>query len=181
MNDELEHTDGQGFAHDHGPDCACGCHDHEHEHDHDHEHDHGHAHEHGHHHEHEHVSHGELVELEWADVKLEAHTHEQTATVSMGFFPKAGCQVAFSDLVGFMQAIARLAEDAGGIVGHIKAFARHGEAFAHASVTSADLAPACEGELSLVLGPGFDVQLVAIALLVGQDELLAICRQALKL
>ena len=111
--------------HEHGPDCTCGCHDHEH------------AHEHEHHHEHEAV-----VELPWARVELEAHTHEQAATVSMNIHPKEESPVAFADLVNIMQEIARSSEQSGGIVGHIKAFAKRDNAFARVSVGQA-LSGAC--------------------------------------
>jgi len=148
--------------HEHGPDCTCGCHDHEH------------AHEHGHHHEHE-----EVVELSWAHVELEAHTHEQAATVSMNIHPKEGSPVAFADLVNTMQEIARASEQSGGIVGHIKAFAKRGDAFARASVTAADLPPTCDGDQSLALNASAEIQLAAIVLLVDQADLLAICKQAL--
>lgn len=151
---------------------------HEHMHDHEHEHEHGHGHMHDHEHEHSH-SHKETAELAWAQVQMEAHTHEQAATVSMAIRPNAKCEAAFSDLVAIMQQIARASEDAGGIVGHIKAFVRQGDAFAHASVTAADLSPTYEGDRALVLGESADIQLVAIVLLVGQDDLLAICKDAL--
>ena len=150
--------------HEHGPDCTCGCHDH----------DHDHAHDHVHHHEHE-----EVVELSWAHVELEAHTHEQAATVSMNIHPKEGSPVAFVDLVNTMQEIARASEQSGGIVGHIKAFAKRGDAFARASVTAADLPPTCDGDQSLALDASAEIQLAAIVLLVDQADLLAICKQAL--
>lgn len=145
--------------HDHGPDCTCGCHDHEHEH--------------GHHHEHE-----ESLELSWAHVELEAHTHEQAATVSMNIHPKEGSPVAFVDLVSIMQEIARASEQSGGIVGHIKAFAKRGDTFARASVTAADLPPTCDGDQSLELDASAEIQLAAIVLLVDQADLLATCKQA---
>lgn len=148
--------------HEHGPDCTCGCRDHEH------------AHEHEHHHVHE-----EVVELPWARVELEAHTHEQAATVSMNIHPKEESPVAFADLVNIMQEIARSSEQSGGIVGHIKAFAKRGDAFARASVTAADLPPTCDGDQSLELDASAEIQLAAIVLLVDQADLLAICKQAL--
>lgn len=148
----------------------------EHQHKHGHEHDHNH--QHGHHHEHHH-SHEETVALSWADMKLEAHTHEQAATVSMDIRPNAECTKTFPDLVAVMQGIAQDVENAGGIVGHIKAFAKQGDSSVHASVTAADLAPTIDGDQSCALAPSTDVQLVAIALLVTEDDLLAICKDAL--
>ena len=140
------------------------------------------AHEHEHHHEHEHEhhhGHEEATERAWAHVKLEAHTHEQAATVSMDIHPKSESCIVFANLVDIMQEIARASEQAGGIVGHIKAFAKRDGAFAHASVTAADLPSTCDGDQSLALDSATEVQLVAIALLIDQDDLLAICKQAL--
>lgn len=151
--------------HEHGPDCTCGCHDHGHEHGHDHEHDH-----------HEHV---ETLDLAWARIELEAHTHEQAATVSMDIHPTGCSQIDFTDLVAIMQDIASASERKGGIVGHVKAFAKQGGAFARASVTAGDLAPTCDGDQSGAFGESAEVQLVAIVLLIDQADLLAICKQAL--
>ena len=158
--------------HNHGPDCVCGCHDHDHnhEHTHDHEHDHGNSHDHGY---------VEAFEQEWGSFELEAHMHEQAATVSMNIHPRDGREISFSDLVNVMQSIAQAAENSGGIVGHIKGFARQGDDFAHASVTSADLAPAIEGDKALSFGAEATVQLVAIVLLIDQADLLAICKETL--
>lgn len=137
---------------------------------HEHEHEHAHAHHH---------THSETIDLEWADIQFEAHTHEQAATVSMAIHPKAGCTATFSSLVDIMQNIARAAEASGGVVGHIKAFSKQGDAFAHASVTAADLAPTCEGDQSRALEGDADIQLVAIVLLLSEKDLLAICKDAL--
>ena len=160
MTDERMHS----HAHDHGPDCTCGCHDHGHVHAHDH--DHGHE-------------HSEAIELAWARVELEAHTHEEAATVSMDIYPNSGSILAFCELVDAMQAIARAAELAGGIVGHIKAFAKQDDVFARASVTAADLPPTCDGDQSLALGNTAEIQVVAIVLLIDQAALLAISKDAL--
>lgn len=161
-----------GHNRDHGPDCTCGCHGNEH--------GHGREHEHGHQHDHVHHHGGfEAVELEWGRVELEAHVHDQATTVSMNVLPQEGCTITFSDLIGAMQSIAEAAEGAGGIVGHIKGLARQGSQYAHASVTSVGLAPTVEGDSSLPFGSGAAIQLVAIVLLIGQEDLLAICKSAL--
>lgn len=173
-----------GIHDEHGPDCTCGCNErHHHAHasrGHGQAHDHEHAHDHGHdHHDHDHAhahSVSDRFETDAALVSLEAHTHEQAATVSLDIHPKAGQAVAFSSLVETMQAIAADAEAAGGVVGHIKAYARDGAAFAHASVTAADLPPVCEGDVQASFGEGATIQLVSIVLLVGQDDLAALCR-----
>lgn len=185
MTDESMHD----HTRDHSSDCTCGCHDHDHghghTHDHDYDHEHGHAHNHGpdctcgcHDHDHGH-EHGEAIELTRARVELEAHTHEEAATVSMDIYPNSGSTLAFCELVGAMQAIARAAEQAGGIVGHIKAFAKQDDVFGRASVTAADLPPTCDGDQSLVLGNTAEIQVVAIVLLIDQATLLTICKDAL--
>ncbi len=150
-----------------GNDCK---HEHGHGHDHDHEHSHGHHHRHGH---------VESVELSWASVDMEASSHEQASTVSVAIRPKPESEAAFSGLVDAMRSIARAVEDAGGIVGHIKAFAKRGDVFARASVTAADLPPVCDGDQSLSLDPSADIQFVAIALLVDEERLAAICKDVL--
>ncbi len=158
-------------------------HGHEHHHhDHEHEHGHQHDHEHGHHHDHDghhHHGHEETVRVDHANVLLEAHTHEQTATVSMTFEPDPDATLVFGDLVSLMQKIAEAIESAGGIVGHIKAYGKQEGDFVHASVTAAGLEPTYEGNLDMDLGNEATVQLAAIALLIDQDRLLDICKNAL--
>lgn len=148
--------------------CEHGHGHHGHDH-HDHDHDHDHAHDHF----------EETLEAPWGSVQIEAHTHEQAATVSMVLRPSADALVPFSLIVSSMQRIAEDVEAAGGIVGHVKAFAREGSSFAHASVTAAYLEPALEGGASLGYGTQADIQLVAIALLISQDELVRVCEDAL--
>ena len=148
----------------------------EHEHEHAHEPARGQGHDHAHHH---HDHHEETLEISWGSVRLEAHTHEQAATVSMVLCPAAGKAVVFGDVVQLMRQVADRAEAAGGIVGHVKALARQGDAFAHASVTAAYLEPAVEGDASLKYGEQADIQLVAIVLLVSQDKLVRICKETL--
>ena len=142
--------------------------------------EHEHAHEqhngHGHHH---HDHHEETLGAPWGTVRLEAHAHEQAATASMALRPAAGKTVAFGSVVKLMRQIAVEAEAAGGIVGHIKANVRQGDVFAHASVTAAYLEPVVEGDASLECSERADIQLVAIVLLVSQDDLVRICRKAL--
>ena len=158
-------------------------HDYEHDHEREHEHDHERAnHAHGHSHEHDHEQHHgyrETVETNWGRIEMEAHVHDDAATVSMDAHPKEGCAVTISSLVDSMQRIAQAAEGTGGIVGHIKCFAQQGAESAHASVTAADLAPTVEGDDSLSFGSMSTIQLVAIILLISQDDLLAICKDAI--
>ena len=77
----------------------------------------------------------------------------------------------FETLIAAMQVIAQQVEAAGGIVGHIKAYARAGESFVHASATDAQHEPACEGDAGTALTPDVQCQLVAIALLLDLDQL----------
>lgn len=142
-------------------------HDHEHVHGHDHDHDHGHEHQ------------ATIFETAWGVAQLEAHTHEQAATVSITVHTNAGDTLAFSDIVSLMQQLAEKAEAEGGIIGHIKAFARQGDSFVHASVTAADIAPALEGDTVQCFGEDADIQIVAIVLLVDQDLLVRICEELL--
>lgn len=158
-----EHTHDHDHDHEHGPDCDCGCHDHDHHHDHghDHHHDHGYT---------------EAFELPIAQVSLEAHVHEQASTVSASFAVKEGQLLPFGTLVDAMGVIAEQVEAAGGIVGHIKAFGKTSDSFAHASVTAAGFDPTYEGDPSLAIGVGDDAQLVAIALFIDQDHLISIVK-----
>ncbi len=164
---------------DHGPGCTCGCHDHDHEHAHQH-HEHGHAHEHAHehggghdhHHHHDHErTHEREIEIGWGTATLESHVHDQASTVSATIHAQSGSGVTFETLVEALQGVAQQVESAGAIVGHIKAYARMGDSFAHASATDAQHAPACEGDVGMLLSSDTQCQLVAIALLIGLDEL----------
>jgi len=157
---------------EHGPDCTCGRHDHEHEHEHVGEHDHGHDHHHDHARE-------RVLELSWGTATLESHVHEQAATVSATISVQPGSAVTFDTLVKALQAVAQHVESAGGIVGHIKAYAKAGDSFAHASTTDARHAPSCEGDASLPLSPEAQCQLVAIALLIDLEQLEQIVVDAL--
>ena len=106
--------------------------------------------------------------------------HDQAATVSASICPDEGKELAFGALVSALRFMAARAEEAGGIVGHVKAFAKEGASFAHASVVAADAEPTLEGDPSLSFGEEADIQLVCIVLLVGQEELVSICRRALR-
>lgn len=144
---------------------------------------HEHEHEHAHHHEHEHVHHHDQVkrdsfELAQASIALEAHTHEQAATVSLRIRPKSGETVPFEIIVDAVRTIAANAEAAGGIIGHVKAFAREGDAFARVSATAADLPLDCKGALDVRFGKSANIQLVAIVLLIDLDQLASICKSA---
>ena len=127
---------------------------------------------------HEHHGHRESFAVPDGEAFLVASAHDQAATVSMTLCPGAGERIPFGELTKKMEAVARVAEGAGGIVGHIKGFAREGEAYAHASVTEAGRAAQCGGDLSASFGEDADIQLVFIVLLIGCDDLAAICKAA---
>jgi len=153
---------------EHGSDCTCGCHDHDHEHAHDHDH--------GHHHDH---AAGREVECRWGTAVLESHVHDQAATVSATIRAQSGSAATFEVLVEGLRSVAQHVESAGGIVGHIKAYARADGSFVHASATDAQHEPSCEGDASLPLGPEVCCQLVAIALLIDLGQLEQIVVDAL--
>ena len=123
--------------------------------------------------------HRESFAVPCGEAFLESHEHDQAMTVSVAICPDEGASIVFEELVEALRNIASEIEAAGGIVGHVKAFARQDGAFAHASTTEAGRAPDCEGDVSSPFGPDADVQFVAIALLIGQDELISICKGAL--
>ena len=134
------------------------------------------ANEHAPHHEH---NHREQFAIACGEAFLEAHMHDQAATVSAALCPDDGSAISFEQLVSALSAIASNVEDTGGIIGHIKAFAREEETFAHASVTDAGRKPDIEGDITASFGPEADIQLVAIALMISQDELITICKRAI--
>ena len=113
------------------------------------------------------------------EVFLEAHVHDQAATVSVAVCPDEGVKVAFGDIVSALSAVASAVEDAGGIVGHLKAFGSQDGSFANASVTVGDREPDVGGDAAVSFGCDADIQFVAIALFISQDELIAICKGAI--
>lgn len=133
-------------------------------------------------HEREHASHHERNHREQfaiacGEAFLEAHMHDQAATVSVALCPDEGFAISFEQLVSALSATASNVEAAGGIIGHIKAFAREDDVFAHASITDASRKPDAEGDIAASFGPEADIQLVAIALMISQDELITICKR----
>lgn len=132
------------------------------------------------HEHHEHHNHRESFEIPGAEAFMEAHMHDQAATVSVAICPNGGETFAFERLLAAMVEIAKRAEDIGGIVGHIKGFARDEKAFARASVTEAKASPDSEGDLAAAFGDDADIQLVSIVLLIDEEALIDICRNVLK-
>ena len=138
--------------------------------------EHNHEHQHGHEHHHVHLR-GSFRGL-GGEVKVEVTQHEQAAVASMLLQVEPGGSVAFSTVVAYLQALAERAEAAGGIVGHIKAFAREGELFANASVTSTDATEVDPAVLPFEFGSGADIQLVAIVLCLEPEALLDLVLQS---
>lgn len=85
---------------------------HHHEHEHDHEHRHGYEHEHDHEHHHDH------------DAPIEITTHENAVIGTVRIRIPGSYEEALEDLKARMAETADEVEAAGGMVGHIKAFAR---------------------------------------------------------
>ena len=89
----------------------------EHEH-----HDHEHHHEHAHHHEHEHVHHHEHDHDHGSPIEITTHENAVIGTVRIRI--PGSYDTALEDLRTRMDQTAREVEESGGMVGHIKAFAR---------------------------------------------------------
>ena len=142
------------------------------------EHEHEHSHDHEHHHHHDDREH-EIFECAFGLVGIEARDHEQAAVVSASIEPAPESELTFGVLVKAMQRVASEVEASGGVVGHIKAFARDDGDFAHASVLAADQNPESEGDLNMPLSSDADVQLAAIALLISRQELLEIVKNSI--
>ena len=100
-------------------DEGCGCHDHHHGHDHEHHHEH-------HHHEQE------------AFPAVSVYTHE-TATVGSVKCRIAGeYEEALNRLQKCMEETAREVEAAGGLIGHVKAFAKEEARYCMISITDGE-------------------------------------------
>ena len=136
-------------------------------------------HEHEHEHEHGTETVAEVLHFKRACVQLEAHTHEQAAAVSLRVQVKHDALLPCERIVRLLQDIAARAAASGGVVGHIKGFARQAGATFRVSVTAAGLEPSCEGNRSLPFDSSADIQLVAIVLLLPQEVLQVLVRQAL--
>ena len=124
-------------------------HEHEFEHEHEHHHDHGHeGHGHHHHHEHNHEGHDHHHDHEHeADEKtliddgatlLTLLDHSGSLVASYRFTLPCDLDTAKARLSVFAQAVSTAVDERGGMVGHIKAFARHqGDGF-RISLTTTD-------------------------------------------
>ena len=191
IGSERENAPGPEHRHGCGRDDGC---DHEHDCGHDHgsghEHYHGQGHDHGSGHEHYHRSgrdhnhgHGHGRRESFASMGgeafLEAHTHDQAATVSIAICPDEGRSISFTEIESALEDIARRIDAMGGIIGHIKAFARNDDYFAHASITDPHHTITSEGDATQAFDSEADIQLVAIALLIGLDDLIDCCKQSL--
>jgi len=159
---DCDETDEQ---HEHDEDCDCEDKD---EHDHDHEgHDHSHEHE-GHDHD-DHEGHGhDHVVL--ANGEMQVNLHEEGAIIASGSLNLVGvdAEVISSRLAEGLAGVAQKTEDAGGLIGHLKA------TLARTDVRMLTTT-AAETEVFVKLSPQSEVQvnLVLIVFMVEEAELLA--------
>ena len=105
--------------------------------------------------------------------------HEQAATVSATVNLADGCTAQFSQVADALRQIAAQSEAAGGIVGHVKAFAETPQGLSHASCTDALQGVATGGDSDMALDSDSRIQLVAIVMLIELDELERIVIDAL--
>jgi hypothetical protein len=121
--------------HEHGHDHE---HEHDHEHGHDHEHEHGGHHHHHHDHDHEDGDSNEVVLIDDGRTFLNVIDHEGSIVASYRFTMPGTLDEAKSKLSEFASKLSDDVDAQGGIVGHIKAFARErGNSF-RVSVTMHD-------------------------------------------
>lgn len=146
-----------------GRDCDCAPgHDHDHGHDCDPGHDHAHDCDRGHDHAHDHARRSEHP-LSWGELFLSESSHDETAVVSAGLVVSEGARVPFSSLTRILEEIALGIEGRGGVVGHIKASVRAGDAVARISVTQAAQGATFVGSSIDSLDADAEVEFVAIA------------------
>ncbi|MCL2632048.1 MAG: hypothetical protein FWD45_03015 [Coriobacteriia bacterium] len=162
-HDHAEHDHDEHAGHSHAADEECDCdEDHDHiAHDHDHDgHDHS-AHDHDHDgHDHDH---------QLANGEVEVNLHEEGALIASGSLTLAGVNTEdiSSRLAAAMTQVAVNVDNAGGMIGHLKATI---------SSTSVRMlsTTASETEVSIRLSPQSQVlvNMVLIVFLVEQDDLL---------
>jgi hypothetical protein len=180
-HDEHEHEheehDHDDHDHDHeGHDHSS--HDHgDHEHDHDHEehdgHDHD-GHDHSSHshddHDHDHDDHDHSEHVrELANGEVEVNLHEEGALIASGTLGLSGVDVddISARLANALANVAKNIEDAGGLIGHLKA-----------SVTESTVrmlsTTAVETEVSVLLSPqsGISINVILIAFMVEESDML---------
>ena len=144
---EHEHHHGHEHEHEHG-------HEHVHHHDHDHEHEHRHEHDHEHHHDHGH------------DSPIEITTHEEAVIGTVRVRIPGSYEEALEDLKTRMAQTADEVEAAGGMVGHIKAFAREEARTAMVSIPE-------PGDVQIKSGtdPGLRCEVANIVFGIEKEEL----------
>ena len=170
---DLEHGDHEGHEHEHDH----GEHDEQDEHEHvghdhsshDHEHDHDeHGHDHGDHdHDHDH-DHDEVAK-ELANGQVVVNLHEEGALITSGTLSLSGVDVddISSRLAHALNNVARNIEEAGGLIGHLKA-----------SITESTVrmlsTTAVETEVSVLLSPqsGLVINVILIAFMVEESDML---------
>lgn len=140
---------------------------------------HAHGHEQHHHHHHHHEEQSRTIDGRYLNGTLNARVHEQAAVASAMLDINDSAGLPFEYIVTVMERIARLSEDAGGIVGHIKARITNGRQMGHASVVDTANPAVVEGSLPEVLDSSFSIELAAIILLLDPTTLAALCCKAL--
>lgn len=150
--------DHEGHDHEHDEDCDCEEHGHSHE---GHEHD-GHDHDHeGHEHEHKHAA--------LANGEVQVNLHEEGALIASGSLNLVGAdaEAVSAKLAQALADVARKVDDAGGLIGHLKATLAKTEVRMLSTT-------ATNTEVSVKLSPQSEVQvnLVLIAFMVDEAELL---------
>ena len=149
-----DHDHDHDHEHDHGPDCECGCHDHGHHHEHEHEHDHEHDHEHEHSHE------KPLIDEDGLSLGLLDHNGSLVASYRLAL--KCTADEAKERLSAFAKTVAAAVDEQGGLVGHIKAFAREqGDGFRVSLTTDT---------VDIADFPNQSVQVDGVAIVLGVDE-----------
>ena len=128
-----KHDCGHSHGHGHSHDQACG-HDHSHDHDcgHDHNHnrdcshDHGHDHDCGHHHDHECNHHHHEHEHHHTEEipSVSVYTHDMAVVGSVRCRISGTYEAALDRLQSCMAQAAGAVESAGGLIGHVKAYAK---------------------------------------------------------
>lgn len=110
-------------------------------------------------------------DCDWAHLHFEGHEHDQASVITVTVKLLAGQEVPFSKLVAVAQQAARDVEAAGGIVGHIKGFAREGDTYAHVSITDSALPATESGDVAASFTEHAEIQFVLIAMLVTLNDL----------
>ena len=164
-----EHGHGHDHVHDHRDhDHTHDHHDHSHAHDHDHTHDcHNHSHDHEHTHDHHH--HGSEVP------SVSVYTHEIATVGSVKCRIGGNYEEVLEKLKHCMKETAEAVEEAGGLIGHVKAFAREEARTCMISITEGEDMQCRQG-----FAGGIYVESANIVFGIAPAELKAILKKAFR-